>query len=179
MSRVFANEITQPEEFAGMELNWPSEGSTSFSTEEEVTAGVLDWELSAHESVEPARLVERRVTDRTVPPPSRLAALRGYGGKRIKVLDETAKAYLDMVAAARRDNLAAPLLEIVSGFRDPKRQEQLWQQALKRYGSAKVARGWVAPPGHSVHQTGRAVDLWLGVPLRLLSLSQRALALGI
>lgn len=163
MSRVFATGLREPEEFAGLELKWPSEASTSFSTEGEVTGAVLDWELPAHESS--SQLVERRVTDRTIPPPSRLAVVRGYGGKQIKVLDETAGAYLEMVAAARRDGLAAPLLEIVSGFRDPKRQEQLWQQALNRYGSARAARRWVAPPGHSVHQTGRALDLWLGVAL--------------
>lgn len=36
---------------------------------------------------------------------------------------------------------------------------------MKRYGSAKEARRWVAPPGHSAHHSGRAIDLYLGFSL--------------
>lgn len=50
-------------------------------------------------------------------------------------------------------------LGIYSGYRSPEHQARLWQQALKKYGSAAAARKWVAPPGRSFHNSGRAVDL--------------------
>lgn len=50
-------------------------------------------------------------------------------------------------------------LRIMSGFRSPERQAQLWQNALAKYGSEEVARKWIAPPGRSNHNHGQAVDL--------------------
>lgn len=47
----------------------------------------------------------------------------------------------------------------VSGYRSHERQQQLWDAALKKYGSAKAARHWVALPGHSVHEHGGAADM--------------------
>lgn len=60
------------------------------------------------------------------------------------------------------DRLVAALdgsVHVVSGFRDPGRQVQLWNQALARYGDPEVADDWVARPGHSMHEKGLAVDL--------------------
>jgi hypothetical protein len=48
---------------------------------------------------------------------------------------------------------------IVSGYRDPSRQQELWEDALARYGDPEIADNWVAPPGHSMHNRGLAVDL--------------------
>jgi len=48
---------------------------------------------------------------------------------------------------------------IVSGYRSVERQQQLWDRAVKKYGSAKAARRWVAPPGKSNHNHGFAADL--------------------
>ena len=50
-------------------------------------------------------------------------------------------------------------LNIGSGFRTAEKQKQLWEQALKKYGSPEKARKWVAPPGKSNHNRGTAVDL--------------------
>ncbi|MFA5897853.1 MAG: D-alanyl-D-alanine carboxypeptidase family protein [Hyphomicrobium sp.] len=50
-------------------------------------------------------------------------------------------------------------LRIGSGFRSPQRQAELWDQALKKYGSPEAARKWVAPPGRSQHNHGNASDL--------------------
>jgi soluble lytic murein transglycosylase-like protein len=50
-------------------------------------------------------------------------------------------------------------LGLFSGFRSVERQNELWQAALKKYGSAAKARKWVAPPGHSQHNEGNAADL--------------------
>jgi hypothetical protein len=50
-------------------------------------------------------------------------------------------------------------VHIVSGWRSPQEQAMLWADALARYGSAEAADDWVAPPGHSMHEKGLAVDL--------------------
>lgn len=49
-----------------------------------------------------------------------------------------------------------------SGFRSVERQQQLWLEALKKYGSPEAARKWVAPPGNSQHNRGNAADLGYG-----------------
>lgn len=103
-----------------------------------------------------------RIKDRTVPSPADLVSVQGTGGRRIPLHRLAADAYLALLAAARRDGIEAPLLLPTSGFRDPRRQAELWQQALVKYGSPEKARKWVAPPGGSAHQTGRAIDLHLG-----------------
>lgn len=129
---------------------------------------------------EPSNYSDREATDRgggrvkviTIPPESRLVTVQGYQGKKVPLLDQAAQAYLQMVAAARSAGIAAPDLKLVSGFRSVAHQKQLWDAALKRYGSAAKARKWVAPPGKSVHQTGRAIDLWLGFDINSKNVSK-------
>lgn len=62
---------------------------------------------------------------------------------------------------------AAPQgLQIYSAYRSPELQAELYQNALAKYGDEATARKWVAPPGRSQHNHGRAVDLkWNGVRL--------------
>lgn len=50
-------------------------------------------------------------------------------------------------------------VSVSSGYRSPERQAVLWQDALRKYGSAAAARKWVAPPGKSNHGRGLAADL--------------------
>lgn len=50
-------------------------------------------------------------------------------------------------------------LKVSSGYRSVAHQKQLWQDALRKYGSVKEARKWVAPPGNSQHNHGKAADL--------------------
>lgn len=50
-------------------------------------------------------------------------------------------------------------LGIYSGYRSPEHQAELFSQAVRKYGSPAAARKWVAPPGHSEHNSGHAVDL--------------------
>jgi hypothetical protein len=50
-------------------------------------------------------------------------------------------------------------VRIGSGYRSTSQQAVLWARALARYGSPEAARRWVAPPGHSMHERGLAVDL--------------------
>lgn len=46
---------------------------------------------------------------------------------------------------------------IESGDRDTETQTRLWNEAVDKYGPDE-ARNWVAPPGHSNHEKGIAVD---------------------
>ena len=50
-------------------------------------------------------------------------------------------------------------ITVTSGYRSSAEQSRLWAEALARYGSAEAADDWVAPPGHSMHEQGLAVDL--------------------
>lgn len=49
-------------------------------------------------------------------------------------------------------------LQITSAYRSPEVQARLYADAVKKYGSPEAARKWVAPPGHSQHNKGTAVD---------------------
>lgn len=55
-------------------------------------------------------------------------------------------------------------LTINSAYRSPELQRQLWDDAVRRYGSEAEARRWVAPPGRSQHNHGMAVDLGFSGP---------------
>lgn len=103
-----------------------------------------------------------RVRDKTPPRRAEVVEVKGVGGRRIHLRRLAAAAWQAMVKAARSDGIAQPLLLPTSGFRDPEHQRKLWEKALRRYGSAEEARKWVAPPGNSAHQSGRAIDLYLG-----------------
>jgi zinc D-Ala-D-Ala carboxypeptidase len=46
-----------------------------------------------------------------------------------------------------------------SGWRSRSYQEQLFREAVAKYGSAEQAARWVARPGTSAHEAGQAVDL--------------------
>jgi zinc D-Ala-D-Ala carboxypeptidase len=46
-----------------------------------------------------------------------------------------------------------------SGWRSPKYQEQLFREAMSKYGSEEEAARWVAPPDTSAHVSGDAVDI--------------------
>jgi len=55
-------------------------------------------------------------------------------------------------------NLSGGRVWVNSGYRDYALQSQLYSQAVQKYGSAD-AGNHVAPPGHSNHEKGLAVDL--------------------
>jgi zinc D-Ala-D-Ala carboxypeptidase len=46
-----------------------------------------------------------------------------------------------------------------SGWRSPEYQEQLFHDAVAKYGSEREAARWVATPDTSAHVSGDAVDL--------------------
>jgi len=59
-------------------------------------------------------------------------------------------------AAAARDGVR---VYVDSGWRSRAYQEQLFREAVEKYGSEAQAARWVAPPGRSAHEAGQAVDL--------------------
>jgi peptidoglycan hydrolase-like protein with peptidoglycan-binding domain len=103
-----------------------------------------------------------RIQVKTPPNPNDLVEVKGVGGRRIPLHRSAAEAWQALIGAARADGISEPLLLPTSGFRDPEHQRRLWEQALERYGSPQAARKWVAPPGSSSHQSGRAIDFHLG-----------------
>ena len=59
-------------------------------------------------------------------------------------------------AAAKKDG---QVIYIVSGFRSLSRQETLFANAFRKYGSVAEASKWVAPPLISHHPWGVAIDV--------------------
>ena len=102
-----------------------------------------------------------RIQNKTPPHPKDIVTVQGYN-KKIQLHRVAAQAWENLVQAARNDGLKDPLFLPTSGYRDPSLQKQLWEEAKKKYGSEKEARKWVAPPGNSSHQSGRAIDFYLG-----------------
>ncbi len=92
--------------------------------------------------------------------------LSGYlpSGKGKAAVDGMASAFATKLAtmlASLPENLQGQVT-INSGYRDVARQQELWLQALQKYGSVEEARKWVAPPGNSQHNKGNAADLGYG-----------------
>ncbi|NLS04618.1 hypothetical protein HGP14_14765 [Rhizobium sp. P32RR-XVIII] len=91
------------------------------------------------------------------------AYLDGFlsNGKSNASVEGMASAFAKKLAtmfASMPDELRGQI-SITSGFRDIQRQQQLWAEALEKYGSPEAARKWVAPPGKSQHNSGNAADL--------------------
>lgn len=77
--------------------------------------------------------------------------------QRFESLDpEAGRALMKLIYAARDEGVwVVP----VSGFRTIERQQKLFQDQIKRRGSAEAAAKVSAPAGYSEHHTGFAVDL--------------------
>jgi LAS superfamily LD-carboxypeptidase LdcB len=64
--------------------------------------------------------------------------------------------FLAAQAAAKKEGVT---LKIVSGYRSLSRQQFLFNQAVKRYGSELEAAKWVSPAEVSKHPLGLAIDI--------------------
>jgi LAS superfamily LD-carboxypeptidase LdcB len=105
-----------------------------------------------------------RIGDKTPPAPEDIVVVDGFQ-RPVPLHRLAAEAWAALTAAARADGHAAPLLLPVSGYRTVDEQAWLWDGALAKYGDPEVACLWVARPGTSAHQSGRAVDCHLGDPI--------------
>ncbi|KQM35082.1 phage tail protein [Rhizobium sp. Leaf68] len=85
----------------------------------------------------------------------------GKNPQHIMGMQSSFQQKLATMLASMPDNLKGSVT-INSGFRSVERQQELWLEALKKYGSAEAARKWVAPPGNSQHNKGNAADLGYG-----------------
>lgn len=77
-------------------------------------------------------------------------------GRQVKLCAPAARAFVRMTEAAREAGVG---IVPISGFRSVAYQKTLFDRAVKRYGSERGAARWVAPPGHSEHATGLALDV--------------------
>jgi hypothetical protein len=77
-------------------------------------------------------------------------------------------------AAARRAGLT---LVLNSGYRTWAKQQRMYDAAVRRYGSPRIARQWVLPPQESTHVRGLAVDL--GTPAAAAWLQVHGAAFGL
>jgi len=69
-------------------------------------------------------------------------------------------ALLDALRRSARDAAADGVrLRVTSGWRSPPYQEQLFHDAVIKYGSQRAAERWVATPQTSSHVSGEAVDI--------------------
>jgi LAS superfamily LD-carboxypeptidase LdcB len=62
-------------------------------------------------------------------------------------------------AAATEATRTGVRFDVDSGWRSRAYQEQLFREAVAKYGSGQQAARWVAPPGTSPHEAGQAIDL--------------------
>lgn len=111
-------------------------------------------------SAEPAQPASGRSLGQAGPTRAR-AFLQSVSNKGPASVDNLDDSFATNLAAMMQD--APPDIRkglgIYSGYRSPQRQAELFGAAVKKYGSVAAARRWVAPPGHSQHNEGRAVDL--------------------
>ena len=86
-----------------------------------------------------------------------VARLTDGGVPAIDRLDPALRAaMLQAEADAAAEGVA---FEVTSGWRSPRYQQWLYEEAVEQYGSADVARQFVATPDRSSHVTGGAVDI--------------------
>jgi len=82
---------------------------------------------------------------------------RAGDGYEIRLREAAAKSYLSMDAAAKAEGID---LVIISGFRTIVEQQDLFFEISKQRNQTPAQRAKVsAPPGHSEHHTGYALDL--------------------
>ncbi|MGB3297557.1 MAG: M15 family metallopeptidase [Phormidesmis sp.] len=92
--------------------------------------------------------------------PARLAEIEPFereGYRRTEQLDaEAAQAFTNMQTVARSQGIE---LMAISGYRTIADQKELFASQIERKGSEAAAAEYSAPPGHSEHHTGYALDI--------------------
>lgn len=72
------------------------------------------------------------------------------------LLPEMVRAFTKAQAAAAAEGVQ---LTITSGYRTAAHQQELYEEAIGKYGSPQAARQWVLPPSESAHVRGQAIDV--------------------
>jgi len=105
------------------------------------------------------------------PPANKLRTIgRAGDGYEIRLHEAAAKSYLNMESDAKADGID---FVIISAFRTIAEQQQLFFEISKQRNQTPAERAKVsAPPGHSEHHTGYALDIGdASVPSANLSIS--------
>ncbi|MTF39312.1 D-alanyl-D-alanine carboxypeptidase family protein [Cyanobacterium aponinum] len=89
-------------------------------------------------------------------PQARLVNMGKYYNRTEYLDREAGEAFLRMKAAAKTQGVE---LILISGFRSISSQTQLFQKQIQKRGSKEEAVKLSAPPGHSEHHTGYALDI--------------------
>lgn len=110
-----------------------------------------------------------RIQDKRAPPASELVNVTGVGGKALQAQRDAWNAYLAMREVAYSAGVERRLLGVHSALRSTARQRELFEDKvaqvmradprLSRAAAEEVADDWVARPGGSAHESGRAFDL--------------------
>jgi LAS superfamily LD-carboxypeptidase LdcB/peptidoglycan hydrolase-like protein with peptidoglycan-binding domain len=100
-----------------------------------------------------------------------------HEGRKLKVDEDVYEAYKSLYQAANSAGLTSEvdgLFQIRSAYRSVSTQQRLFERKIadlrdskkhpgkKDHEIRKLARKWVAAPGTSAHNTGHAVDLYMG-----------------
>ncbi len=155
-------------------------GEDAYAVDKSIKSGVKDadakveanriWEETRRPSAPaPGQPITGKTVGQTGPSSMRAFLISRAPGKGPEAIDGLDNGFATNITAMIQS--APPEirdgLQIMSGHRSVERQSQLWQGALAKYGSSDAARKWVAPPGKSNHNHGRAVDLmWNGKTLK-------------
>jgi zinc D-Ala-D-Ala carboxypeptidase len=90
-----------------------------------------------------------------------------YGEESLNGLSPKLRSRLKRaMAAAKADGIT---LRITSGRRSAAKQQRLFNEAVRRYGSYTAATRWVLPPKYSAHVQGKAVDIGPAVAMQWLN----------
>jgi len=89
-------------------------------------------------------------------PQERLMNMGTYYNRAEYLDREAGEAFLRMKAAAKSQGVE---LVLISGFRSISSQTQLFEKQIQKRGSKAEAVKLSAPPGHSEHHTGYALDI--------------------
>ncbi len=104
----------------------------------------------------PSNYAEQSGLPAQAPPRSLVSVGEDMYGREQRLAPQAADAWQRMQSAATRDGVS---LLLVSAFRPPEYQASLLRRKLDRGESIAQALQAVAAPGHSEHQSGRAIDV--------------------
>jgi hypothetical protein len=82
--------------------------------------------------------------------------LKDKYGRKILLTGEAERGLREVLAVAKSKGVR---VDVFSSYRSVEHQRDLFNKAVKKYGSVAKARKWVAPPGKSRHNAGQAIDV--------------------
>lgn len=163
-TRNDAGTLIGDDELKGAYANVQTYGSPQQQRDFAILVNQQDKYRTAHDM--PSSQIRQRVAERTNWTTNQTGATKFLLGRLQPGKPAT---YITNLQPAMQTRLAALFnaappgmrekLYVISGYRSPQRQAELFRAAVAKYGSVAAARKWVAPPGRSQHNHGAAVDV--------------------